>query len=178
MVTLGGFLYIDIRLRTTTIEMETCPMADQEQQAAAPSLQIRAQYVKDLSFENPHAPQSLFSASQRPTIDVSVDLKGQKLQDDVYEVLILISARASFESNTMFLIELAYGGVFQISNVPEEHVEHVLMVDAPFILFPYLRRVISDVTRDGGFPPLMLDPIDFTQLYINNKQRSASPENS
>lgn len=152
-------------------------MAEPEQpQNTLPSLQIRAQYIKDLSFENPHAPQSLFSATQRPNIDVGIDLKGQKLQDDVYEVSVLISARASFESNVMFLIELAYGGVFQIANIPEDNVEQVLMVDAPTIMFPYLRRVISDVTRDGGFPPLMLDPVDFYQLYLNNKQQGEAPE--
>lgn len=149
-------------------------MADIEQSKdTVPSLQVRAQYVKDLSFENPHAPTSLFSATQRPSIDVGVDLKAQKLQDDVYEVLVMISTRATFEGNTMFLTELSYGGVFQVSNIPEEHVERILMVDAPFILFPYMRRVISDVTRDGGFPPLMLDPIDFFQLYEANKRRAA-----
>ena len=154
-------------------------MAEPEQpQPPVPSLQIRAQYVKDLSFENPHAPQSLFSANQRPGIDVSVDLKAQKLQDDVYEVVVVISTRATFESNTMFLVELAYGGVFQIAHIPDEHIERVLLIDAPFLLFPFLRRVISDVTRDGGFPPLMLDPIDFNQLYLSNKQRAAAPASS
>ncbi len=151
-------------------------MAEQEQPAnATPSMQIRTQYVKDLSFENPHAPQSLFANTQRPTIDVGVDLKAQKLQDDVYEVLVMLSARASAESNTMFLVELAYAGVFQVTNIPEEHLERILLVDAPFLLFPFLRRVISDVTRDGGFPPLMLDPIDFQQLYARNRQRAGEP---
>lgn len=150
-------------------------MAEPEQpNSTAPSLQVRAQYIKDLSFENPHAPGSLFSANQRPAIDVSVDLKGQKLQDEVFEIAIMISARAAVESNTMFLIELTYAGVIHITNIPEEHMERVLMVDAPFIMFPYLRRVISDVTRDGGFPPLMLDPIDFNQLYMQTKERAAT----
>lgn len=141
-----------------------------------PSMQVRAQYVKDLSFENPHAPQSLLAQNQRPVIDVGVDLKAQKLQDNVFEVVVQISARATMESNTMFLIELAYGGVFQTVNIPEEHMERVLMIDAPFIMFPYIRRVISDITRDGGFPPLMLDPIDFNHLYAQNKQRAATTQ--
>lgn len=150
-------------------------MAEPEQAPTpVPYLQIRAQYVKDLSFENPHAPQSLFSANQRPAINVGIDLKGQKLQDDVYEVLVMISARAVVENNSAFLVELTYGGIFQITDVPEEHIERILMVDAPFILFPYLRRIISDVTRDGGFPPLMLDPIDFNQLYMQNQQRATA----
>lgn len=143
----------------------------QSSEGSQPSVQIRAQYVKDLSFESPHAPGSLFAAAQRPNIDVGVDLKAQKLQDGFYEVLIMLSARASHEGNSLFLIELAYGGVFQLSNVPEEHTERVLLIDGPFMLFPFLRRIISDVTRDGGFPPLMLDPIDFHQLYLQNKQQ-------
>jgi preprotein translocase subunit SecB len=165
-------MYMVIALRTTTIHPEHRPMAEpQPPQDNAPSLQIRAQYIKDLSFENPNAPQSLFAANQRPAIDVSVDLKAQKLQDDVFEVVVLISARATAENNTVFLVELSYAGVLQVANIPPEHMERVLMVDAPFIMFPYIRRIISDVTRDGGFPPLMLDPIDFNQLYVQNKQR-------
>lgn len=152
-------------------------MAESEQpQNPTPALQIKAQYIKDLSFENPHSPQSLFATSQRPAIDVSIDLKGQKLQDNIYEVVIMISARAAAESNSIFLIELAYGGVFQLSNVPEEHLDKVLMIDAPFLLFPYMRRIISDITQDGGFPPLMMDAIDFHQLYIQNQQKAAPAE--
>ncbi len=141
----------------------------------APYIQIRAQYVKDLSFENPNAPQSLFAANQRPAIDVNVDLKAQKLQDDVYEVIVLLSARAHSENNTLFLAEVSYAGVFQMTNIVSENLEQILLVDAPFLLFPYLRRIISDVTRDGGFPPLMLEPIDFHQLYLNNKARASTP---
>jgi len=149
-------------------------MAEEDSQALAPGFQVRAQYIKDLSFESPHAPQSLFASTQRPGIDVSVDLKAQKLQDDTFEVVVNISTRAATENNTLFLVELSYAGVFHIVGIPEEHMERVLLIDAPFILFPFLRRVISDVTRDGGFPPLMLDPIDFNQLYIQNKQREAA----
>ena len=149
-------------------------MAEPEKpQAAGPSFSVRAQYVKDLSFENPHAPQSLFSNSARPTIDVAVDLKAQKLQDDTYEVVMHMSVRASTDQNTIFLIELVYGGIFQISGIPAEHLERVLLVECPFVMFPFVRRVISDVSRDGGFPPLLLEPIDFNQLYMQNMQRGA-----
>lgn len=150
-------------------------MAENEPQQndAGPSLQVRAQYVKDLSFESPYAPQSLFAPPQRPAIEVGVDLKAQKLQDNVYEVVIQTSARASTEANSLFLVEVAYAGVFQVSGIAEEQLERVLLIDAPFIMFPFLRRVIADVTRDGGFPPLLLDPIDFHQLYLKN--RSAQP---
>lgn len=155
-------------------------MAENEKpQDNAPSFVIRAQYVKDLSFENPHAPQSLFAPDQqRPNIDVGVDIKAQKLQDDVYEVVIVLSTRAHQNNNSLFLAELAYAGVFQVSNIPQEHMDRVLLIDAPFILFPFIRRVISDVTRDGGFPPLLLDPIDFHQIYQQNKQKSVAQTTS
>jgi preprotein translocase subunit SecB len=146
-------------------------MADAQENKNTPAMQVRAQYVKDLSFENPHAPQSLMATNTRPAIDVGVDLKAQKLQEDVFEVVVHVSARANVENNTLFLVEVDYAGIFQLSGIPAEHIERVLLIDAPFIMFPFLRRVISDITRDGGFPPLMLDPIDFNQLYIQNKPK-------
>ena len=139
----------------------------------APSFAVKGQYIKDLSFENPHAPQNLLAAGQKPAIEVNVDLKAQKLQDNIYEMTLHIAARASNEGNTLFLVDLAYGGIFHLSNIPQERIEPLIMVDCPFVLFPFARRVISDVTRDGGFPPLMLDPIDFQALYLQNKNRAA-----
>lgn len=138
----------------------------------AQSFVVKGQYIKDLSFENPHAPQSLMTSNLRPSIDVNVDLKAQKLQENIYEMTLHIAARAVVDNNTMFLVDLAYAGIFQISGVPPEHVEPVVMVDCPFVLFPFARRVIADVTRDGGFPPLMLDPIDFHALYLQNRQKA------
>ncbi|MCE2926921.1 MAG: protein-export chaperone SecB [Rickettsiales bacterium] len=138
----------------------------------APSFSVKGQYIKDLSFENPHAPQSLSATNTRPNIDVNVDLKAQKLQEEFYEMTMFLSAKASAEGSTLFLIELAYAGIFQVANVPEERIEPLIMIDCPFVLFPFARRVIADVTRDGGFPPLMLDPIDFHSLYLQNRERS------
>lgn len=135
------------------------------------SFMVKGQYIKDLSFENPHAPQSLMLSNAKPAIDVNVDLKAQKLQDDIYEMTLHISARAKAEANTLFLVDLAYSGIFQFTNVPEDKVEPLILIDCPFVLFPFARRVIADVTRDGGFPPLMLDPIDFQALYIQNRNR-------
>ena len=150
-------------------------MSSSTEASAGPSFIIRGQYIKDLSFENPHAPQSLNVASARPNIDVSVDLKAQKLQDDLYEMTLHISSRAVEGGNTLFLVDLAYAGIFQVSNVPEDRMEPLIMIDCPFVLFPFARRVIADVTRDGGFPPLMLDPIDFHTLYLQNKARENAP---
>ncbi len=137
----------------------------------AQSFMVKGQYIKDLSFENPHAPESLLATSVRPGIDVTVDLKGQKIQDNLYEMTLHITARAMTDGNTMFLVDLAYAGIFEVVNIPAEHIEPLLMIDCPFVLFPFARRVISDITRDGGFPPLMLDPIDFHALYVQNQGR-------
>ncbi len=137
--------------------------------AGTSSFVVKGQYVKDLSFENPHAPGSLMMEGAKPAIEVNVDIKAQKLQDSVYEMTLRISARAASEGNTLFLVELSYAGIFQISNVADDRIEPIILVDCPFVLFPFARRVIADVTRDGGFPPLMLDPIDFHALYLKNK---------
>lgn len=148
---------------------------NQPVQPPAPSFTVKGQYVKDLSFENPKAPQSLVPTEKAPSIDVNVDLKAQKLQDDVYEMTLHIAARALSDGAPLFLVDLEYAGIFHLVNIPQEQTERILLIDCPFVLFPFARRVISDVTRDGGFPPLMLDPIDFHSLYVQNKERSAAP---
>lgn len=140
----------------------------------APSFLVKGQYIKDLSFESPHAPQSLMGTTSRPTIDVSVDLRAATLPEDMYEMTLQLAARATADGNILFLVELAYAGIFQISNVPEDRIEQLIMIDCPFVLFPFARRVIADVTRDGGFPPLMLDPIDFHSLYMQNRARTGT----
>ncbi len=132
---------------------------------------VKGQYIKDLSFENPHAPHSLVAPDLKPAIDVNVDLKAQKLQDDLYEMTLHITTRAIVDEATLFLVDLSYSGIFQLGNIPENRIEPLLLIDCPFVLFPFARRVISDVTRDGGFPPLMLDPIDFHALYLQNRSK-------
>lgn len=144
------------------------------QQPQAQGFSIKGQYIKDLSFENPRAPQSLVPTEKPPAIDVNVDLKAQKLQDDIYEMTLHIAARAHSDNNVLFLVDLEYAGIFQVTNIPQERLEPLLMIDCPFVLFPFARRVIADATRDGGFPPLMLDPIDFHALYVQNKGKPAA----
>lgn len=140
----------------------------------APSFALRGQYIKDLSFENPRAPESLIGSEGKPSIEVNVDLKAQKLQESVYELVLHVTARAITDNKSLFLVDLSYAGIFAVANIPAEHVEQVLLVDGPFVLFPFARRVIADVTRDGGFPPLMLDPIDFASLYAQNARRTSA----
>lgn len=137
--------------------------------SAPVTIQLKGQYIKDMSFENPRAPQSLLTLKEPPGIDINVDLNAQRLQETLFELTIHISARAIHEKNTVFLTDLAYSGLFELSIVPEDAaLERLILVDCAFLLFPFARRVIADITRDGGFPPLQLDPIDFEHLYHQN----------
>lgn len=146
---------------------QATPQGDQQQQQqAAPQLSIVTQYVKDLSFENPNAPGAM-QVGKQPKIDISIDLQARKGEDDRYEVGLKIKADASNpdDNSRIFLVELEYGGVFLVKNVPENALEAVLLIECPRQLFPFARRVIADCTRDGGYPPMMLDPVDFAALY-------------
>ena len=135
----------------------------------APRIQIVAQYVKDLSFENPGAPAS---SAARPSIELAVDLQARRVEGPLFEVelKLRINAKAP-DDKAVFLLELVYAGMFQIMNVPEEVLQQVLLVDGPHLLFPFARRIISDAVRDGGMPPLMIEPIDFAGLYRNRQSQ-------
>jgi len=139
--------------------------ATDNQAAAGPSAQIQvlAQYVKDLSFENPAAPMSL--QGQKPALEVGVDVQARGLGVDQYEVSIRVRADAKSANQTIFVCEVTYAGVFMLKNIAQENIQPILLIECPRQLFPFARRVVADTTRDGGFPPLMLDPIDFLTLY-------------
>ena len=139
-------------------------MSEQGEADNTPRFEIMTQYVKDLSFENPGAPAAL---GERPQIDMGVDLQARRLEADIFEVELKLRVSASTEAKPLFLLELAYGGLFRIQNLPEDAMQGVLLVQAPHILFPFARRIIADVVRDGGMPPLMIEPIDFMTLYKN-----------
>ena len=134
-----------------------------------PQVSILTQYVEDLSFENPNAPSSLQSTEQ-PRIDVNVSVNAKRGGDNVYEVELKINAKAMAGENVAFIIDLLYAGLFGLANVPEDALEPFLIIEAPRIIFPFARRIIADSVRDGGFPPLMLDPIDFASLYMAQQQ--------
>lgn len=131
----------------------------------APRLTIAAQYIKDQSFENPGAPASLTKSAKAPSIAVAIDVQVRRGAEPNYEVELKISVSAKQEESTVFLAELLYGGVFQLVNIPAESLQPVLLIECPRLLFPFARRIIADMTRDGGYPPLMLDNIDFATLY-------------
>ncbi len=135
------------------------------------NISINAQYVKDLSFESPNAPFSL-TAKDAPKIDLGVDVQISGLQDNVYEVSLVIRAEAKAADKNVFLAELTYAGVFTL-DVADAERDGILLVYCPNMLFPFARRIIADATRDGGFPPLMLDPVDFTRLYQQHIEKAA-----
>ncbi|WP_421789550.1 protein-export chaperone SecB [Hyphobacterium sp.] len=141
-----------------------------------PQMRILAQYIKDLSFENPGAPATLRANQAQPNIDINIDVQARGLENDQYEVAIIMSARAQRGEDTVFICELNYCGLFEMKNFNDQERQPMLLVECPRIIFPYARRVFADATRDGGFPPLMLEPIDFAGLYRQQlaKQQAAA----
>jgi len=129
------------------------------------SLQCLAQYTKDFSFENPNAPRSLQPQQQPPNISVQVNVNAKPLAQGDVEVELLIEGKAGEAPNLLFAFELVYGGVFRLSNIPEDSMHPVIMIECPRLLFPFGRQIIADAVRQGGFPPLFIDPIDFAGLY-------------
>ncbi len=138
--------------------------------ANAPSFLVLAQYLKDLSFESPHAP-AVFQNVKSPKMDVNVDVNARNFAPDQYEVELSVSAKAKNENDAVFIVEASYAGAFEIKNMPREQLEGVMLVECPRLLFPFMRQIIADATRNGNFPPLMLEPIDFMAIFLANKQR-------
>ena len=133
---------------------------------------ILAQFIKDLSFESPNSPISLQAPGENPKLEVNVQVQAFKHTDEIYEVDLIFNAKAESDSGVIYNVELVYGSMFQATNIPDEFILAVLYVDAPTVVFPFLRRVVADLTRDGGFQPLMLDPIDFAALYQQNSENA------
>ncbi len=143
-----------------------------ENAGAAPGMNILAQYIKDLSFENPNSPRSLQQGEQ-PKLDINVNVSAQPMGDGQFEVTLALNAKAERADMVMFNVELVYAGFFRITGVPQEHMHPFIMIECPRMLFPFARNILSEATRNGGFPPLMLDPIDFAQLYRQNMAQQA-----
>jgi preprotein translocase subunit SecB len=137
-----------------------------------PAIRILAQFVKDLSFENPRAPESLRAGAAAPQIDLAVELNASSREGGLYEVELKLMAGAKREAEAVFQVELVYGGMFQVVGVEAEDLEQVLLIECPRYLFPFARRLIADLTAEGGFPPLMLEPIDFAAIYLARKAQS------
>ena len=142
--------------------------------AAGAQLNVLGQYIKDLSFESPAAPQVLQNPPPNPQLQVTVNVSAAGRADEVFEVTLSLGVHAKSDTGVIYNVELLYGGLFRLRNIPQNMLQPVLFIDCPTILFPYVRRVLSDITRDGGYPPLMLDPIDFGRLYTQNLARGQS----
>ena len=141
----------------------------QDGQTEEPGIRVLAQYIRDLSFENPRAPEALRQTTDQPQMDVGVEMNARSRDDGFFEVDLKLSARASRDDGPLFHVEVLYGGVFQITGVAPDVLEQALLIECPRFLFPFARRIIADVTSDGGFPPFLLDPIDFAGVYAARK---------
>ncbi len=130
-----------------------------------PQLNVLTQYIKDLSFESPGAPQSLQGRETAPQININVNVNANPLSETEYDVTLMLNAKAETGKDVLFNIELLYGGVFHVEGFPQEHMLPILFIECPRLLFPFARQIIADSSRNGGFPPLMLDPIDFGQMF-------------
>jgi len=139
--------------------------AGQKGNGQTPNLSVLVQYVKDLSFENPGAPRSLSQREKPPSININVNVNANPLSETDFDVVLSLDAEAKDGAQTLFKAELIYGGVFRVAGFPQEHMLPLLFIECPRILFPFARQIIAESTRNGGFPPLMIDPIDFAQMF-------------
>jgi len=151
---------------------------------AVPPLVVNVQFIKDLSFEVPGAPLIYTTLKSAPRVDINLDVQARRIQEgqNAFEVTLAIRAEATEPVSNggsagprVFLAELAYSGVFTLTGIPENTLEPVLLVECPRILFPFARSILSDVTRDGGFPPVLLQPIDFLALWQSRRAQGAAP---
>lgn len=144
----------------------------------APALNVLAQYIKDLSFENPNAPRSLSNPGGQPDVKIQINVNARPLQNDEFEVELKIDGSATAGGATLFAFDLVYGGIFRVRNIPEQSLQPVVLIECPRLLFPFARQIVAEAVRGGGFPPLMIDPVDFAALYqqrmANEAQRLAT----
>lgn len=154
---------------TETPDMATQPQSNAQQ--PGPAIRVLSQYIKDLSFENPGA-----TVQDQPNIELGIDVGATPKQGEegVFEVTLKLKARAGTQETALFLLEMDYSGLFQLQGFAQADMEPILLIECPRILFPFARRIIADISAEGGFPPLRIDPVDFGQLYNTQKQRAAA----
>ena len=143
----------------------------QPQPGSQPSMRILGQYLKDLSFENPNAPQSLTPQQTQPDINIAVNVNARNLAPTDFEVELHLDAKATLQGKVIFAAELLYAGAFRMENFPQKLLHPAVLIECPRMLFPFARQILADATRNGGFPPLMLDPIDFASMYQKRMQQ-------
>ncbi len=150
---------------------------NKEEKAATPIFRMQKMYTKDLSFENPNAPAVYITPQkQEPAVEVNLQLKNTKMDDDHWEVAIQITAKITSKEDdkTMFILEVEHAGVFMLKNIPEEHIKMVLGVDCPTLLFPFTRQIVSQVSTDGGFAPFLMEPVNFMALFQNSQKKEGA----
>ena len=145
-------------------------------QELQPQLNVLGQYVKDFSFENPNAPRSLQPSQQQPSINIQINVNAKPMAEHDYEVELKVDGRAETQGTLMFAFELLYAGIFRIQNVPQESIHPLVMIECPRLLFPFARQMIADAIRNGGFPPLLIDPVDFVGLYRQKMTQQAGQQ--
>ncbi len=148
-------------------------------QPLPPQLNVLAQYVKDFSFENPNAPASLGSFQQaQPAINIQINVQANAINATDFEVILKTEGKAERDGKILFSFDLAFGGVFRIQNVPQESLHPVVMIECPRLLFPFSREIVAAAVRNGGFPPLLLDPVDFVALYRQQLAQQSAQGNA
>lgn len=151
--------------------------APDDDELISPQIGIEAQYIKDLSFENPLGPDAAAAIQTNPEVSIEVTTSARPLDGNRYEVILLIRGEARAADSVVFILELTYGGVLTLSNVPEDAIGPILMIEGARLLFPFARNIVADISRDGGFPPLFINPIDFVELYQQQHMASENGDN-
>ncbi|HEY4774131.1 MAG TPA: protein-export chaperone SecB [Xanthobacteraceae bacterium] len=151
------------------------PVGQPQGATTGPQLNVLAQYIKDLSFENPNAPKSLMPRGQQPAISIQINVAPNQLSNTDFEVELKLEGKAEVTGQLLFNFELVYAGVFRLQNIPQENIGPLVMIECPRLLFPFAREIVAKAVVAGGFPPLMLDPVDFVALY-RQKLSQAQPQ--
>jgi len=147
----------------------------QQGQAQQAQLSVLGQYIKDFSFENPNAPRSLAPTQTQPAINIQINVGFQQLAETDYEITLVLEGKAESSGMVLFAFDLTFAGVFRVQNVPQETLQPLIMIECPRLLFPFAREIVATAVRNGGFPPLLLDPVDFVALY---QQRAAQTQSA
>ena len=139
-------------------------------------LNVLGQYIKDFSFENPNAPRSLAPTETQPAINIQINVGVQQLAPTDYEVTLKLEGKADSAGTVLFAFDLTFAGVFRVQNVPAEMLQPLIMIECPRLLFPFAREIVATAVRNGGFPPLLLDPVDFVALYQQRAAQTQPPQ--
>ena len=152
-------------------------MTEQNPSQETPVFRMQKMFIKDLSFENPNAPQIFLARNQEPKVDFNLQVNSKKIDEDHWEVSLAITSKMldkNADDQMMFIVEIEHAGIFMMKNIPAEHVQRVLAIDCPLMLFPFTRQIISQASVDGGFMPFLMEPINFIALYENAQQQQAT----